>query len=127
MFRDSQNRVRYMALIHEKLYQTTALKWINFADYIKKLSTELFKTYSNQSNNIELDFDLESHKLDTETSIPLGLIVNELISNSLKHALADDRNGIIKIRFYKDGGKYIFIISDNGIEFPEVLDYKKSD
>ncbi|MEN6553138.1 MAG: histidine kinase dimerization/phosphoacceptor domain -containing protein [Methanobacterium sp.] len=127
IFRDSQNRARSMALIHEKLYQTTDLKWINFANYIKKLSMELFETYSGQSNNIKINFDLEDHELDTETSIPLGLIVNELISNSLKHAFPDGRNGIIKIKFYKDGGKYVLIISDNGIGFPEDLDYKKSD
>ena len=126
IFRDSQNRVRSMALIHEKLYQTTDLKWINFADYIQKLSMELFETYSGQSHNIKIDFDLENHKLDTETSIPLGLIVNELISNSLKHAFPDDRKGIIKIKFYKDSEKYVLMISDNGIGFPEDLDYKKS-
>lgn len=126
IFRDSQNRARSMALIHEKLYQTADLKWINFADYIQKLSMELFETYSSQSNNIKIDFDLENHKLDTETSIPLGLIVNELISNSLKHAFPDDRKGIIKIKFYKDSEKYVLMISDNGIGFPEDLDYKKS-
>jgi PAS domain S-box-containing protein len=127
IFRDSQNRARSMALIHEKLYQTTDLKWINFANYIKKLSMELFETYSGQSNNIKINFDLENHELDTETSIPLGLIVNELISNSLKHAFKDGRNGIIKIKFYKDSENYVLIISDNGIGFPEELDYKKSD
>lgn len=119
IFRDSQNRARSMAMIHEKLYQTTDLKWINFADYIKKLSTELFETYSDQSGNIKIDFDVENHKLDTDTSIPLGLIVNELISNSLKHAFPDDRKGIIKIKFYKDNEKYILVISDNGIGFPD--------
>lgn len=127
IFRDSQNRARSMALIHEKLYQTTDLKWINFANYIKKLSMELFETYSGQSSIIKINFDLEDHELDTETSIPLGLIVNELISNGLKHAFPDGRNGTIKIKFYKDGGKYVLIISDNGIGFPEELDYKKSD
>jgi PAS domain S-box len=127
IFRDSQNRARSMALIHEKLYQTTDLKWINFADYIQKLSMELFETYSGQSNNIKIDFDLENHELDTETSIPLGLIINELISNSLKHAFADGRSGNIKIKFYKDDEKYVLIISDDGIGFPEDLDYKKSD
>ena len=127
IFRDSQNRARSMALIHEKLYQTTDLKWINFADYIQKLSMELFETYSGQSNNIKIDFDLENNELDTETSIPLGLIINELISNSLKHAFVDGRSGTIKIRFYKDDEKYVLIISDDGIGFPEELDYKKSD
>jgi PAS domain S-box-containing protein len=118
IFKDSQNRARSMALIHEKLYQTTDLKWINFADYIKNLSTELFKTYSNQSN-IKIDFDVENHKLDTDTSIPLGLIVNELLSNSLKHAFPDDTEGRIKIKFYKENKKYILVISDNGIGFPD--------
>ena len=119
IFKDSQNRARSMALIHEKLYQTTDLKWINFADYIKNLSTELFRTYSDQSNNIQIDFDVENHKLDNDTSIPLGLIVNELISNNLKHAFPDGREGSIKIKFYKENEEYVLIISDNGIGFPD--------
>jgi PAS domain S-box-containing protein len=119
IFRDSQNRARSMAIIHEKLYQTTDLKWINFAEYIQKLAMELFETYSGQSNNIKIDFNLENHELDTETSIPLGLIVNELISNSLKHAFADGRKGLIKIKFYRENEKYVLVISDDGIGLPD--------
>ena len=127
IFKDSQNRARSMALIHEKLYQATDLKWINFAEYIKNLATELLNTYSHQSNNIKVNFDVENHKLDSETSIPLGLIINELLSNCLKHAFPDERNGIIKIKFCKENERYVLAISDNGRGLPDDFEVENVD
>lgn len=86
IFKESQTRARSMALIHEKLYQTADLEEIDFGDYVKKLSSELFRTYSEKSENISLEFDVEDHNLNIKIAIPLGLILNELISNSLKYA-----------------------------------------
>ncbi len=127
IFKESQNRARSMALIHEKLYCTTNLKKIDFGDYIRKLSQELFRTYSNKSKNIELDFKVENHQLDVNTSIPLGLVVNELISNSLKHAFLDDSKGKIRVKFIKENSKYIFEVSDNGIGLPDGFNFQEID
>lgn len=141
IFKDSQNRARSMALIHEKLYQTADLKEIDFGDYIQKLSMELFRTYSDESKNIKLYFEVENHQLDINTSIPLGLIVNELISNSLKHAFPanyvrgpdgkftspGEEKGQIIVKFVKEDNKYIFQVSDNGIGLPDGFDINKTD
>jgi two-component sensor histidine kinase len=132
-----------MALIHEKLYQTADLKEIDFGDYIQKLSLELFNTYSDKSRNIELDFEVENHLLDINTSIPLGLIVNELISNSLKHAFpVTESHGPANHRFASPEGKageikidfrhltentFVLEVEDNGIGFPEGFDINKTE
>jgi two-component sensor histidine kinase len=127
IFKDSQNRARSMALIHEKLYQTADLKEIDFGDYIQKLSMELFRTYSDKSRNIKLDFKVESHQLYINTSIPLGLIVNELISNSIKHAFPGNEEGQIKVKFVKENKKFVFEVSDNGIGLSDDFDIEKTD
>lgn len=118
ILRESQSRARSMALIHEKLYQNTSHKKIDFGDYLNHLSSELFQTYSDHSNKIKLDLEVENHKLDVNTSIPLGLVVNELISNSLKYAFPDNREGTIRIKFYREDDKFVLIAADNGIGLP---------
>lgn len=127
IFIESQNRARSMALIHEKLYQSTNLKSINFGDYIKKLTKELFYTYRVGSGRIELISNIEDLDLDINTAIPLGLIANELITNSLKYAFVDDRDGTIVIEFKREDHNYVFIIKDNGVGLPEGFDFKNSD
>lgn len=127
IFKESQNRARSMALIHEKLYQAANLKEIDFGDYVQKLSLELFRTYSDKSRNINLDFEVENHQLDINTAVPLGLIVNELISNSLKHAFMDNEKGRIIVKFVKENEKYIFEVSDDGMGLPENFDIEKND
>jgi len=127
IFIESQNRARSMALIHEKLYQSTDLKSINFGDYIKNLTNELFYTYRVGSGRVELITDIEDLNLDINTAIPLGLIANELITNSLKYAFVDGRDGAVNIEFKKEDYNYIFIIKDNGVGLPEGFDIKNSD
>lgn len=127
IFRESQNRAKSMALIHEKLYQSNDLKRIDIGDYIRTLARDLFNTYLTDPTLIELDVDVEDIMLDINTSIPLGLILNELISNSLKHAFPDDRNGKIKIKFHSnDGDGFTLSVIDDGVGFPEGLDFKKT-
>lgn len=142
IFKDSQNRARSMALIHEKLYQTADLKEIDFGDYVQKLSLELFRTYADKSKHIKLNFEVENHLLDINTSIPLGLIVNELISNSLKHAFkANEIHELenrkfsspnieedeIRVKFVKEDEKYIFEVADNGIGLPDDFNVEETD
>ncbi len=127
IFIESQNRARSMALIHEKLYQSTDLKRINFGDYIRILTKELFYTYSVGSGRIDLKYNIEDIYLDINTAIPLGLIANELITNSLKYAFPDGDDGYVNIEFKKKGQEYRFIIKDNGTGLPDGLDYKNTD
>ena len=90
IFKESQNRARSMALIHELLYQSSDLKRINFGTFIKTLTNELFKIYIANQDLIELHVNVEEEVMvDINTAIPLGLIVNELVSNSMKHAFPD--------------------------------------
>ncbi len=127
IFKDSQNRAKAMALIHEKLYQSNDLKNINFTEYVRNLSNDLYDTYVLDKKIISLKLNIENVRLDVETSIPLGLILNELLTNALKHAFPDERKGEILVELESEGdGKFKLIVSDNGIGFPEDLDYKNT-
>lgn len=119
---ESQTRVRSMALIHERLYQSTDLKTLDFGSYIRSLSTELFHTYKAEKSNITLNFNVQNSVLDINIAIPLGLIINELITNSLKHAFQDHKKGEINVCFNPLEEYYEFIVKDNGIGFPEGID-----
>jgi PAS domain S-box-containing protein len=127
IFKDSQNRARSMALIHELLYQSSDLKRINFGSYINKLTNELFSVYVTDPNKIKLNMDINDIMLDINTAIPLGLIVNELVSNSMKHAFPNNKQGKIDIKFNLDNGDYTMIISDNGVGFPQDYNIQNSD
>ncbi|OPY28717.1 MAG: DNA-binding transcriptional regulator BasR [Methanobacterium sp. PtaU1.Bin242] len=127
IFEDSQNRVKSMAMIHEKLYQSHDLAKIDFADYIKSLASVLFSSYG-VSTDIKLTINVEDVLFDIETAVPCGLIVNELLTNSIKHAFPRDRNGEIIIKLHRDDEEnFILTVSDNGVGFPEGLDFKNTD
>jgi PAS domain S-box-containing protein len=120
MFIDSQNRVKSMALIHEILFQSRDIAKIDFAEYIKTISVQLFRSYGAYSKKIALVINVKDIMLDVDTAIPCGLIVNELVSNSLKYAFSDDREGKISIDFSKDHLDILrLIVSDNGVGFHE--------
>lgn len=135
IFRESQNRAKSMALIHEKLYNSMDLKRINFGEYIRTLTKDLFRTYMSDSGHVRLDMDVEDIMLDINTAVPIGLIVNELVSNSMKHAFpavydhgpANEVMGEINVNFKSDGDDFILTVKDNGIGFPEELDFKNTD
>ncbi|MFY9639247.1 MAG: histidine kinase dimerization/phosphoacceptor domain -containing protein [Methanobacterium sp.] len=127
MFKESQNRARSMAIIHERLYQSTDLKRINFGEYINSLVTELFHTYNAEPSLTKLRIDADDILIDIDTSIPLGLIVNELITNCLLHAFPDGNIGEIKVDFHTIDDHYQLSVKDNGIGFPDDLDFKNTD
>ena len=119
MFRNSQDRVKSMALIHEKLYRSGDLSSINFGEYVRSLTANLFKSYRVNNNSVVLKLDIpERVYLGVDTAIPCGLILNELVTNSLKYAFQDGRAGEIGIRFSSDGENNSLIVSNNGREFP---------
>ncbi len=127
VFKESQNRIKSMALIHEKLYQSEDLTKIDFPEYIRSLVYYLFKSYAVDYASITHIINVEEVFFDIDISIPCGLIINELISNSLKYAFPDGRKGEIKIDLYTEGEKSILKISDNGIGLPEGVNFKNTE
>ena len=127
IFKESENRARSMALIHERLYQSTDLKRIDFGDYLRTLAKDLYHTYVMDTDLIKLNVDVDDIKLDINTSIPLGLILNELVTNCLKHAFSHGESGEINIKFHAHNKKYFLEVKDNGIGFPNYIDYKNTD
>ena len=127
IFKDSQNRIESMALIHEKLYQSKDLAKINFADYIQELATSLFCSYEVNLNAITLKMNIEDVILGIDAAIPCGLIINELVVNSLKHAFPEGNPGEISIDFYsKNPNEFALIVSDSGIGLPKELDLQNT-
>lgn len=127
MFKESQARAKSMALIHELLYQSDDLKRIDFGNFITKLANDLYNTYVQDTGNVKMKLNLKKTMLDINTSIPLGLIVNELVSNCMKHAFPDDRQGEIDVGLKSKNGKYTLMVADNGIGLPKDIDFKNTD
>ncbi len=122
---ESQNRIRSMALIHENLYRNETLANINFGNYVKSLTSNLSRTYANQQGQIRFDFDMDDHVfLPIDIGIPCGLIINELISNSFKHAFKGRDQGTIAIALkVENNSSYVLYVADDGIGMkgPEML------
>lgn len=117
---ESQQRIKSMALIHENLYQSDNLLEIDFKDYINMLANSLHRFYSVPGVIVSLDLQVDNVKLDIETAVPCGLIINELISNSLKHAFKGrEGKGVIKVLFRAIDCRYVLEIMDDGIGLPE--------
>jgi PAS domain S-box-containing protein len=102
-FKDSQHRVKSMALVHEKLYQSEDMVSVDFADYIQNLANYLFQSYSLDNRKVSLKLEVENVFLGMDTAVPLGIIINELVSNSLKHAFVSQKEGEIYIELYSNG------------------------
>jgi PAS domain S-box-containing protein len=124
---DSQHRVKSMVLIHEKLYSSQDLSSINYGDYIKSLTSTLFRSYQLDTRLIELQLEVSDIRLNTDTAMHCGLIINELVSNSIKHAFPDGKKGFIKVKFFCDNTKkYNLIVADNGAGFPPDFNFAES-
>jgi len=127
-FKDSQNRIQSMALIHDKLYQSKDLTRINFADYIQDLITNLLHSYKLNSSAITLKINVEDVFLVSDAAILCGLIINELISNSLKHAFHQRESGEICIEFCSlKANLFTLTISDNGVGFAKDFDFQTTE
>lgn len=127
-FKESQNRIKSMALIHENLYQVNNLSQINFAEYVQQLVVNLFRVYGVNSAVISLKVDVEDVLLGVDTAISCGLIINELASNTIKHAFPSGKSGeicILLIRVPNQDNKLILTVRDNGIGFPKNIDVRK--
>jgi len=148
-FRESNNRIISMSVIHEELYNSRDMERIDFASYLKKLTDDLFKSYKVGNSDIRLCLDVEKFFFEMDNAIPLGIIVNELVSNSLKYAFPDGRNGEIHIELHREVNYknkilsngtvgddvqsnscpcryFTLIVEDNGIGFPESIDFRNT-
>ncbi len=130
IFSDTQNRIRTMSLVHEKLYMSEDMASIDFNEFIRDLSVGLFSVYQAGARAISLAIDVEDVFLRVDTAIPCGLVINELLSNCLKHAFPGGRKGEIKIYLGKTAGEgetvYDLVVSDNGVGIPAGMDIGKT-
>ena len=128
IFRHTQYRVRAMALVHEKLYQSNNLAQIDFRDYIEHLASSLFHSYSPHTSQVTLRVDIGDVALSVDSAIPCGLIVNELISNTLKYAFPDNRQDELIVRLREaDSGWIEMSVEDDGVGLPDELDLHHTD
>lgn len=119
MFNESQNRVRSMSMIHEQLYQRDDLSKIDFNIYVNGLIKSLFQIYTTSIKQVKWKVEIKDVKLGLETAIPCGLIINELVSNSLKHAFKGDMKGEIVVKMKKFDDTITLLVSDNGVGLPD--------
>ncbi|WP_440956269.1 PAS domain-containing protein [Methanosarcina sp. Mfa9] len=149
-FRESQNRVASMAIIHEELYRAGDTETLDFAAYLRKLTSDLLRSYTIRKEDIKLKLEVEEIFLGMDTAIPLGIIINELVSNALKHAFPAGGKGEIHIKLFRREGsgnksisnitnnidarstinknnQFTLIVSDNGLGFPENIDFTNTD
>ena len=128
MFNESRNRIQSMALVHEKLYQSANLSRIDFGEYARSLSTLLIKSYGAKAAQIALKTEIEDVSLSVDLSVPLGLIINELVSNCLKYAFPGGRCGEVRIEIHRvEDNRIQLLVADNGIGFPANFDFRKTE
>ncbi|MDO8873927.1 MAG: PAS domain S-box protein [Methanoregula sp.] len=123
VFRESQNRVRAMSLVHEKLYQSTDITKIDLENYIRYLGNSLVQFYGMTGKGIILNTRIQDINVDINTAIPVGLIINELISNSLKHAFPDGKKGEISLTIQRENTILTILFADTGVGIPADLDW----
>lgn len=127
VLKESKNRVLSMALIHEKLYSSPDLSRVNFRDYLESLVNTLFTSYQARSSKIQHQVFAETIFLNIETANPCGLIVNELISNIVKHAFPEGESGRVEVRLSRNDENTICLtVSDDGVGIPEEIDIHKT-
>jgi PAS domain S-box-containing protein len=125
---EAQNRIKAIALIHEKLYRSENLSQVNLTQYVPNLVAGLLHSYQTSSKPIQLNTDIEPISLDLDAAIPCGLILNELITNALKYAFPGDRLGEIRVKFYKNPDHTAtLVVQDNGIGLPRELNIAQTD
>ncbi|ADZ08661.1 signal transduction histidine kinase [Methanobacterium lacus] len=124
---ESQNRVKSMAMIHEKLYQSTELARIDFRDYIYQLTMFLRQSYVYMNSSITIETEVDDIHLNIDTAVPCGLIINELVTNSIKHGFPNGMPGLIRVKLFESNGEYTLCVKDNGVGFPETIDFRNTD
>lgn len=128
LFRESQSRVRSMALIHEKLYQSKDLARIDFDGYVHDLMVYLFRSYAANPDQIRMHIETHDIFLGIDTAIPCGLIISELVTNTIKYAFPDGKRGNLYVSLGpEDEGNLLLYVRDDGVGFPENFNWRESD
>ena len=127
IFEESRDRIKSMALIHEQLYQSNDLAQIDFPEYLRSLLNMVLSAHRTKSVRVETQLHVDPVSLDLDTAIPVGLITNELVTNSLKYAFAGRNVGEIGVRLTRsEAGDYLLMVSDNGVGLPEKFNFDKA-
>ena len=128
LFMDTRSRVRSMALIHEKLYQSHDLARIDFADYLQTLTSGLAGSFSGVASAVRIAVEVEDIMLAVDAAVPCGLIVNELVTNCFKYAFAGGRSGEINVRMARvEGARFRLSVADDGVGFPKGLNFRETE
>ncbi len=126
VFLDIKNRIQAMALVHEKLYASKDLSGLEAGEYVRDLAAAIMMTFEGPAKRVSFELNAEYLDLSIETAIPLGLVLNELISNSMKHAFPEEMSGKITVNISREGGNLHLKYRDNGTGLPEGMDISKS-
>ncbi|VAW11580.1 Signal transduction histidine kinase [hydrothermal vent metagenome] len=125
ILKNSQNRVISMAMVHEMLYMREDISKIGYKSYVQELAEYLVRSIKGTNKNITLDIDIPDVRLNIDTAIPLGLLINEAVTNALKYGIVDDSKGHIFIKLRKgDYDEYLLNIGDNGVGYSEIINFK---
>jgi PAS domain S-box-containing protein len=123
MFNESGNRIRSMALVHEKLYQSADLSRLDFTEYVRSLTDLLVRSYQAETSRVTVRTTVEDVRLGIDAAVPLGLIINELVSNCLKYAFPSGRRGEVRVDLRPDDGeRYLLRVVDDGVGLPAGFD-----
>lgn len=125
-FAESQSRVRAMALVHERVYQSNDLARVDLGAYVRDLAERMFVAMGTDPS-VNLKVDVEPISLPMDTAIPCGLLISELVSNSIKHAFPNGRGGTLDVAAHRDGDRVVLTVGDDGVGLPEGLDYRQTE
>jgi len=127
MLEENQNRIQSMALLHEILYQSEDLAVVDFSKYLRRMVDHLFRSYGVDNRQIRLHTALDAVGLELDDALPSGLLISEVVSNSLKHGFPEGRKGEVRIVLRRQSASIVsLVLSDNGVGLPEHLDWTKS-
>ena len=127
MQEENQNRIQSMALLHEILYQSEDLAVVDFSKYLRRMVDHLFRSYGVDNRQIRLRTALDSVGLELDDALPSGLLISEVVSNSLKHGFPEGRKGEVRIVLRRQSpSTVLLVVSDNGVGLPDNLDWRKS-
>ena len=129
-FRDAllecQNRVAAMALIHDKLYRARDLARVSFPEYVRDLTSNILTSYTLPASSVRVNLDVDDMSLSLDSAVPCGLILNELISNCLKHAFPLGHSGTVHVGFHAAGDQLCLVVRDDGIGMPADVDLERT-
>jgi two-component sensor histidine kinase len=124
MFNESSNRIQSMSLIHQKLYQSKDAATIDFGGYVRDLVSALLRSYGTDRSAIKVVLDIDRAGLGMDAAVPCGLIINELVSNSFKHAFPEGGRGELRIVMRRHvGDRITLVVADDGVGLPRNLDF----